>query len=103
MPDDEALVAGFGVVGVGLLGLVAWLVAGDSSSDPNDPGGSGPVSGDGTIDLEDLRPGDSLTGVTGTIDFDVGGDGSGGSADPDNFETPWDAYQAELRDTDTGD
>jgi len=97
---DDGLLAGLGIVGVGLLGVVAWLVAGDSSSTAP---GSGPVSGDGTVALEDLRPGDSVTGVTGTIDYDVGGDGSGGSADPDNFETAWDAYQAELRDTDTGD
>jgi hypothetical protein len=97
---DDGLVAGLGVVGVGLVGLVAWLLASDSSSDAP---GSGPVSGDGTIDLDDLRPGDSLTGVTGTIDFDVGGDGSGGSADPDNFDSPEDAYLAELYDTDTGE
>jgi len=102
---DDGLLAGLGIVGVGLLGVVAWLVTSDSSSTSStstptvpdsfyepveSPDPTTETSGSGSdtsLTLSDLPSGDSISGVTGTLGVDYTGD--------DNL--------AELRDTDTGD
>lgn len=105
--DNDGLLAGLGIVGVGLLGLVAWLVTSDDSSSRTT---SVDTSGGGTTVTQSAPEPDSLTGVTGTINYDVGGStgpgsdlGTGGSASPDEFDSAEEATLAELYDTDTGD
>lgn len=94
MVDTDELVIG-AVSLVGGAVLVAALSDRTSSSGPDLPGpGDDSVSGD-------VPSPDSPEGTAGTLDPDFGG--ADGIVNPDNWESPHQAYVAELYDTDTGE
>lgn len=123
MPNDnDGLLAGLGIVGLGLLGVVAWLVSGDSGTGSGSGSGvetqssGAPTAGElrdlaGNVDSDNPVPGgnesvappSSPTGVVGTIRRDLGGDdGIVNESDAPGL-TARERYLAELYDTDTGE